>query len=122
MSAVVEEVGIGDLVAVERIGLTQSAAASAQPAGVCESESPCHSHMRRTMKKTAKLGVLFATVAMAVASGTAIAQSKDIPGAKNAPAYVLDPRGNVVVVTVLVALAAHRIQHPATLGVRHSEG
>lgn len=49
------------------------------------------------MKKTAKLGVLFATVVMAVASGTAIAQSKDIPGAKNAPAYVLDPRGNVVV-------------------------
>ncbi len=49
------------------------------------------------MKKTAKLGVLFATAVMAVASGTAIAQSKDIPGAKNAPAYVLDQRGNVVV-------------------------
>ncbi len=48
------------------------------------------------MKKTAKLGVLFAT-AMAVSSGVAIAQSKDIPGGKNAPAYVLDPRGNVVV-------------------------
>jgi OmpA-OmpF porin, OOP family len=48
------------------------------------------------MNKTAKLGVLFAT-AIAVASGAAIAQSKDIPGAKNAPAYVLDPRGNVVV-------------------------
>jgi len=49
------------------------------------------------MKKTAKLGALLATVAMAVASGAAIAQSKDIPGAKNAPAYVLDQRGNVVV-------------------------
>ena len=49
------------------------------------------------MKKTAKLGALLATVAMAFASGTAIAQSKDIPGAKNAPAYVLDARGNVVV-------------------------
>ncbi len=49
------------------------------------------------MKKTAKLGVLLATAVMAVASGTAIAQSKDIPGAKNAPAYVLDQRGNVVV-------------------------
>ena len=48
------------------------------------------------MKKTAKLGVLLATVIAAV-SGTAIAQSKDIPGAKNAPAYVLDQRGNVVV-------------------------
>jgi OmpA-OmpF porin, OOP family len=34
---------------------------------------------------------------MVAASGAAIAQSKDIPGAKNAPAYVLDPRGNVVV-------------------------
>jgi len=49
------------------------------------------------MKKSAKLGVLLATVVLAVASGTAIAQSKDIPGAKNAPAYVLDARGNVVV-------------------------
>ena len=49
------------------------------------------------MKKTAKLGILLATAVMAVASGTAIAQSKDIPGAKNAPAYVLDQRGNVVV-------------------------
>jgi len=48
------------------------------------------------MKKTAKLAVLLATV-IAAASGTAIAQSKDIPGAKNAPAYVLDQRGNVVV-------------------------
>jgi OOP family OmpA-OmpF porin len=48
------------------------------------------------MIKTAKLGVLLATV-MVAASGAAIAQSKDIPGAKNAPAYVLDPRGNVVV-------------------------
>ncbi len=49
------------------------------------------------MKKSAKLVSLLATVAMAVASGAAIAQAKDIPGAKNAPAYVLDPRGNVVV-------------------------
>jgi OOP family OmpA-OmpF porin len=49
------------------------------------------------MKKSAKLGVLLATVVLAVASGSAIAQSKDIPGAKNAPAYVLDARGNVVV-------------------------
>ena len=49
------------------------------------------------MKKPAKLVTLLATVAMAVASGAAIAQAKDIPGAKNAPAYVLDPRGNVVV-------------------------
>jgi len=48
------------------------------------------------MKKTAKLGVLLATV-IATASGVAFAQSKDIPGAKNAPAYVLDSRGNVVV-------------------------
>lgn len=49
------------------------------------------------MKKTAKLAVVLATAAMAVASGTAFAQAKDIPGAKNAPAYVLDARGNVVV-------------------------
>jgi OOP family OmpA-OmpF porin len=49
------------------------------------------------MKKPAKLVSLLATVAMAVASGAAIAQAKDIPGAKNAPAYVLDQRGNVVV-------------------------
>ena len=48
------------------------------------------------MTKTAKIGVLLATV-MVAASGAAFAQSKDIPGAKNAPAYVLDPRGNVVV-------------------------
>jgi OOP family OmpA-OmpF porin len=48
------------------------------------------------MKKSAKLSMLLA-VAIAAASGTAIAQSKDIPGAKNAPAYVLDQRGNVVV-------------------------
>jgi OOP family OmpA-OmpF porin len=48
------------------------------------------------MIKTAKIGVLLATV-MVAASGAAFAQSKDIPGAKNAPAYVLDPRGNVVV-------------------------
>jgi OOP family OmpA-OmpF porin len=48
------------------------------------------------MNKTAKLGVLLATV-IAATSGAAIAQSKDIPGAKNAPAYVLDSRGNVVV-------------------------
>jgi OOP family OmpA-OmpF porin len=48
------------------------------------------------MKKSAKLGILFATV-LAAASGAAIAQSKDIPGARNAPAYVLDARGNVVV-------------------------
>lgn len=49
------------------------------------------------MNKSAKLGALLATAVMAVASGNAIAQAKDIPGAKNAPAYVLDPRGNVVV-------------------------
>ena len=49
------------------------------------------------MKKSAKLAALFATAVLAVASGNAIAQAKDIPGAKNAPAYVLDPRGNVVV-------------------------
>jgi len=49
------------------------------------------------MKKTAKLAVLLATAVMAAASGAAFAQSKDIPGAKNAPAYVLDQRGNVVV-------------------------
>jgi OOP family OmpA-OmpF porin len=49
------------------------------------------------MNKSAKLVSLLATVAMAVASGAAIAQAKDIPGAKNAPAYVLDQRGNVVV-------------------------
>jgi len=48
------------------------------------------------MTKTAKIGALLATV-MVAASGAAFAQSKDIPGAKNAPAYVLDPRGNVVV-------------------------
>jgi OOP family OmpA-OmpF porin len=48
------------------------------------------------MKKSAKLSMLLA-LAIAAASGTAIAQSKDIPGAKNAPAYVLDQRGNVVV-------------------------
>jgi len=48
------------------------------------------------MTKTAKIGVLLATV-MVAASGAAFAQAKDIPGAKNAPAYVLDPRGNVVV-------------------------
>jgi OOP family OmpA-OmpF porin len=48
------------------------------------------------MNKTAKLGVLLATV-IATASGVAFAQAKDIPGAKNAPAYVLDQRGNVVV-------------------------
>jgi OOP family OmpA-OmpF porin len=48
------------------------------------------------MKKSAKLSMLLAVV-IAAASGTAIAQSKDIPGAKNAPAYVLDARGNVVV-------------------------
>jgi len=48
------------------------------------------------MKKTAKLSVLVAAMLVAV-SGSAIAQSKDIPGAKNAPAYVLDQRGNVVV-------------------------
>ena len=47
------------------------------------------------MNKTAKLGCLFAT-AMVAATGAAFAQSKDIPGAKNAPAYVLDSRGNVV--------------------------
>jgi OOP family OmpA-OmpF porin len=49
------------------------------------------------MKKSAKLAALLATAVLAVASGNAIAQAKDIPGAKNAPAYVLDPRGNVVV-------------------------
>jgi OOP family OmpA-OmpF porin len=48
------------------------------------------------MKKSAKLSMVLA-LAIAAASGTAIAQSKDIPGAKNAPAYVLDQRGNVVV-------------------------
>jgi OOP family OmpA-OmpF porin len=48
------------------------------------------------MNKTAKLGVLLATV-IATASGVVFAQAKDIPGAKNAPAYVLDQRGNVVV-------------------------
>ena len=49
------------------------------------------------MKKTAKLAVLLATAVLAAASGAAFAQAKDIPGAKNAPAYVLDQRGNVVV-------------------------
>jgi OOP family OmpA-OmpF porin len=48
------------------------------------------------MNRTAKLGVLLATV-IATASGVVFAQAKDIPGAKNAPAYVLDQRGNVVV-------------------------
>jgi OOP family OmpA-OmpF porin len=47
------------------------------------------------MNRTAKLGCLLAS-AMLAATGAAFAQSKDIPGAKNAPAYVLDSRGNVV--------------------------
>lgn len=48
------------------------------------------------MKNSAKLACMLAT-ALVAASGAAFAQSKDIPGAKNAPAYVLDARGNVVV-------------------------
>jgi len=47
------------------------------------------------MKKTAKLGLLIAT-AMVTASGAAFAQSKDVDGRPNAPAYVMDARGNVV--------------------------
>jgi OOP family OmpA-OmpF porin len=48
------------------------------------------------MRKTAKLATLLAASALLVVSGAAFAQAKDIPGAKNAPAYVLDARGNVV--------------------------
>lgn len=48
------------------------------------------------MKNSAKLACLL-TTALVAASGAAFAQSKDIPGAKNAPAYVTDARGNVVV-------------------------
>lgn len=47
------------------------------------------------MTTTMKLGTLVACV-LTAATGTALAQSKDIPGASNAPAYVLDSRGNVV--------------------------
>jgi OOP family OmpA-OmpF porin len=49
------------------------------------------------MKQAAKLGALLAVTALATATGTAFAQARDIPGAKNAPAYVLDARGNVVI-------------------------
>ena len=48
------------------------------------------------MRTATTLGCLMA-ISVAAATGTAFAQSKDIPGAKNAPAYVLDSRGNVVV-------------------------
>lgn len=48
------------------------------------------------MKKSAKLALLIAA-AMVGATGAASAQNRDIPGAKNAPAYVLDSRGNVVI-------------------------
>ncbi|MCA3219774.1 MAG: OmpA family protein [Burkholderiales bacterium] len=48
------------------------------------------------MRKTAKFATLLAASALVVASSAAFAQAKDIPGAKNAPAYVFDARGNVV--------------------------
>ncbi|MFN7571995.1 MAG: OmpA family protein [Betaproteobacteria bacterium] len=47
------------------------------------------------MKSAVKIGLLAS--AMLAVSGAAFAQPKDINGAKNAPAYVLDARGNVVV-------------------------
>ena len=47
------------------------------------------------MKKSTKLGVIIAATMMTV-SGAALAQSKDVDGTKNSPAYVLDSRGNVV--------------------------
>ncbi|MGE5337694.1 MAG: outer membrane protein OmpA [Gemmatimonadota bacterium] len=47
------------------------------------------------MKKSAKLGCLVAA-AMVTVTGAALAQSKDINGQANAPAYAIDGRGNVV--------------------------
>ena len=48
------------------------------------------------MKKSAKLGVLFAS-ALAAASGVAVGQTKDIKGNPANSGYALDQRGNVVV-------------------------
>lgn len=48
------------------------------------------------MKKTVKLGYLAATAVLMTVSGVAFAQSKDIDGRPNAPAYAIDGRGNVV--------------------------
>jgi OOP family OmpA-OmpF porin len=48
------------------------------------------------MTTARKVGCLIA-LSITTATGTAFAQGKDIPGAKNAPAYVLDSRGNVVI-------------------------
>ncbi|MDZ7653669.1 MAG: OmpA family protein [Burkholderiaceae bacterium] len=47
------------------------------------------------MTRTNKVSWLVAIAALAT-TGSAFAQAKDIPGAKNAPAYVIDGRGNVV--------------------------
>lgn len=47
------------------------------------------------MKKSTKLG-LFVAAAMVTVSATSFAQSKDVSGAPNAPAYVQDARGNIV--------------------------
>ncbi len=46
------------------------------------------------MRTSAKFAIFAATAL--VASTAAFGQARDIPGAKNAPAYVLDARGNVV--------------------------